>query len=59
MSRDVVLIVAGASVMLLIAAGIEGFWSASSVPPEIKRSVGAAFAILVLAYLGLAGRRRA
>jgi uncharacterized membrane protein SpoIIM required for sporulation len=58
-SRDVVLIVFGAAVMLVVAAGIEGFWSASSVPPEIKRSVGAALALLVLAYLGLAGRATA
>lgn len=57
-ARDVVVIVAGASVMLLVAAGIEGFWSGSSVSPDIKRSVGAALAVLVLAYLLLAGRRR-
>lgn len=57
-ARDVVIIVAGASVMLLVAAGIEGFWSASSVSSDIKRSVGAALAVLVLAYLLLAGRRR-
>lgn len=58
-SRDVVVIVGGAAVMLFVAAGIEGFWSASSVPAEIKRSIGAALAILVLAYLTLAGRRTA
>jgi len=55
-ARDVVIIVAGASVMLLFAAGIEGFWSGSSVEPMVKRSVGAALAVLVIAYLGLAGR---
>lgn len=56
-ARDVVVIVIGASVMLLMAAAIEAFWSGSSVPTSIKRSVGAALAVLVLAYLGLAGRR--
>ncbi|MBI2395802.1 MAG: stage II sporulation protein M [Deltaproteobacteria bacterium] len=56
-ARDVVMIVAGAAVMLLIAAGIEAFWSASSVPSSIKRSVGLALAILITVYLSLAGRR--
>jgi len=55
-ARDVVVIVCGAAVMLLMAAAIEAFWSGSSVGPAIKRSVGAALAILTLAYLGLAGR---
>lgn len=55
-ARDVVVIVIGAAVMLLMAAMIEAFWSGSSVAPAIKRSVGAALAILTLAYLTLAGR---
>ena len=57
-ARDVIVIVAGAAVMLLLAAGVEAFWSGSSVAPAIKRSVGAAMALLVLAYLTLAGRER-
>jgi uncharacterized membrane protein SpoIIM required for sporulation len=57
-ARDVVVIVMGAAVMLLMAAGIEAFWSGSSVPSSVKQSVGAAMAILVLAYLSLAGRAR-
>jgi len=57
-ARDVVVIVCGAAVMLLMAAAIEGFWSGSSVAPAVKRSVGAALALLTLAYLGLAGRAR-
>lgn len=58
-ARDVVVIVGGAAVMLFFAAAIEGFWSASSVSSDVKRSVGAALAVLVLSYLGLAGRERA
>lgn len=57
-ARDVVVIVAGAAVMLLMAAGIEAFWSGSSVPATIKQSVGAAVGLLVIAYLTLAGRER-
>jgi uncharacterized membrane protein SpoIIM required for sporulation len=57
-ARDVVVIVCGAAVMLLMAAAIEAFWSGSSVAPAIKRSVGAALAILTLTYLALAGRLR-
>lgn len=57
-ARDVVVIVIGAAAMLLMAAGIEAFWSGSSVPASVKQSVGAALAILVVAYLTLAGRDR-
>ncbi len=55
-ARDVVVIVAGAAVMLFIAALIEGFWSSSSVPTLVKLAVGAVNFVLVLAYLALAGR---
>ncbi|MGZ3477759.1 MAG: stage II sporulation protein M, partial [Polyangiales bacterium] len=55
-AADVVVIVAGAAVMLFIAAMIEGFWSGSAVSDAIKRSVGLAFFILVVLYLLLAGR---
>jgi uncharacterized membrane protein SpoIIM required for sporulation len=54
---DLVVIVAGAAVMLIIAAAIEAFWSPSSLPNEIKQSVGALFFLLVLLYLLLAGRK--
>lgn len=54
--KDVVVIVCGAAVMLFIAALVEGFWSSSSVPIPVKLVVGTANFILVLAYLGLAGR---
>jgi len=54
--RDVAVIVSGAAVMLLIAAGIEAFWSASSMPAQVKVVFGAMWLLLVLAYLLLAGR---
>jgi len=55
---DVVAIVFGASVMLLMAAGIEAFWSGSSVPSGVKRGVGIALFVATWAYLLFAGRRR-
>lgn len=50
-------IVAGAGLMLLVAAVIEGFWSPSSVAAPIKWAVAGGFGLLVAAYLALAGRR--
>jgi uncharacterized membrane protein SpoIIM required for sporulation len=55
-AKSVVVVVFGAAVMLFMAAAIEGFWSASSVPAGVKRAVGAAILTLVLAYMLLAGR---
>ena len=55
-SRDLFVIVCGASVMLLIAAGLEAFWSPSSLPSSVKQIVGALFLVLVMSYLALAGR---
>ncbi len=46
----------GAAAMLLIAALIEGFWSPSSLPAEVKWTASAVFSVLVLLYLALAGR---
>jgi uncharacterized membrane protein SpoIIM required for sporulation len=57
-ARDVLVIVCGASVMLLGAAAIEGFWSGSSMPAAVKRIVGATLFVLVLGYLILGGRGR-
>jgi len=56
-AREILVIIAGASVMLLMAAAIEAFWSASSVPREVKLVVGATLFVLVLLYILLAGRR--
>ena len=56
--RDVAVIVSGAAVMLLIAAGIEAFWSASSMPAAVKIAFGAIWLLAVLTYIFLAGRTR-
>jgi uncharacterized membrane protein SpoIIM required for sporulation len=55
-ARSVVIIVFGAAVMLFMAAAVEGFWSASSLPAVVKRGVGGFMFLLVLAYVLLAGR---
>jgi uncharacterized membrane protein SpoIIM required for sporulation len=55
-ARSVTPIVFGASVMLLMAASVEGFWSASTAPAVVKRSVGALIFVLTMTYLTLAGR---
>ena len=55
-AREILVIVAGASVMLFMAAGIEAFWSASSTPRAIKLAVGGSLFFLVLAYIVFAGR---
>ncbi len=55
-AREILVVVAGASVMLVMAAAIEAFWSASSAPREVKLAVGGALFLLVLGYILLAGR---
>jgi hypothetical protein len=46
--------------MLLVAAGIEAFWSSARwLAPAVKYSAAAACWIAVLAYLTLQGRRAA
>jgi uncharacterized membrane protein SpoIIM required for sporulation len=57
-ARELVVIVAGAAVMLLGAATIEGFWSGSSVPMPVKMAVGGTLLVLVLGYILLAGREK-
>jgi len=54
--RDVAVIVSGAAVMLFIAAAIEAFWSASSLPPVMKLTFGAVAFVAVVVYIFLAGR---
>jgi uncharacterized membrane protein SpoIIM required for sporulation len=53
---ELVQLVAGAAVMLLLAALVEGFWSPSSAPPPVKWGAAIVFAVAVTAYLTLAGR---
>jgi uncharacterized membrane protein SpoIIM required for sporulation len=58
-ARDVSTVVFGAAAMLLVAAAVEGFWSASDLPSAVKRVVGGVLFLVVAAYLGFAGRDRA
>ncbi len=55
-ARDAVVLVCGAAVMLLMAAGIEAFWSGSSIPSVVKRVVGVTLFVLVWGYLLFGGR---
>jgi len=55
-AREGLPIIAGAGLMLVIAAGIEAFWSPRLLPHEVKFTVGAALWALVAGWLGLAGR---
>lgn len=49
-------LVMGASLMLLLAAFIEAFWSSSSLPSATKYSVAALLWLIVFLYLGWMGR---
>jgi uncharacterized membrane protein SpoIIM required for sporulation len=57
-ARDLVDLIVGAALMLIIAAAIEGFWSPSGAPAQVKWGFAATASLLVVAYLGLAGRGR-
>jgi len=48
--------IAGAALMLLIAAGIEAFWSPRRLAYGLKFGVGAALWLFVATWLGVAGR---
>lgn len=56
LAPDLVALVAGAGVMLAIAAVLEGFWSPSSLAPPIKWSASAVFSVLLIAFFAVAGR---
>jgi uncharacterized membrane protein SpoIIM required for sporulation len=56
-AREVVVIVFGAAVMLMMAAGIEAYWSSSSLAAGVKRAIGACLFLAVFAYLSFVGRR--
>jgi uncharacterized membrane protein SpoIIM required for sporulation len=56
-AKDAVILVCGASAMLLMAAGIEAFWSGSALPSIVKRAVGGTLFVLFWAYLIVGGRR--
>ena len=59
-AADAVTLVAGVAGMLLIAAGIEAFWSPRTfLPPEVKYALGGVMWLLLLLYFVFAGRERA
>jgi len=57
-SSDVARLVSGAAIFFGIAAVIEGLWSASPIPPEVKWAFAVLQVSFVVAYLCFAGRRR-
>lgn len=57
-AREIGALIIGAAMMLLIAAGIEGFWSPSSAPAQVKWGVSVALSLGVAAFLLFAGRSR-
>ena len=56
-AHDIANLVLGAAAMLLVAAGIEGFWSPSSAPPPLKWAAAAVFWLAVIVYFVFGGRR--
>jgi uncharacterized membrane protein SpoIIM required for sporulation len=55
-ASELVSLVVGAGALLFIAAGLEAFWSPSSLPPPVKWAAAAVFAVLLTLYLVFAGR---
>ncbi|RYD35172.1 MAG: stage II sporulation protein M [Verrucomicrobiaceae bacterium] len=55
-ARRALPIIYGGPILILLAAFVEGFWSASAAPAQLKITVGAVLWILLTAYLSLAGR---
>ncbi|MCC5866007.1 MAG: stage II sporulation protein M [Wenzhouxiangella sp.] len=55
-ARRAVTLLYGVIAMLVLAAGLEAFWSASPAPAAIKYVVGGLLWLVVLAYFSLAGR---
>jgi uncharacterized membrane protein SpoIIM required for sporulation len=56
--KPAITLVLGAACMLLVAALIEGFWSPSAAPAQLKWVVGVAHGLLLLAFFTFAGRPR-
>lgn len=57
-SKDLVTLVLGAALMLAVAALIEGSWSPSSLPDQVKWATAGVFFVLVMTYFVRAGRAR-
>lgn len=55
-AREVLPLVYGAIFFLILAAGIEAFWSSRPFPPLVKYGFGVFMAVIVLLYFTLAGR---
>ena len=58
-ARELGALIIGAGAMLVIAAGVEGYWSPSGLPSEVKWAASGVFSLAVTAWLVLGGRRRA
>jgi uncharacterized membrane protein SpoIIM required for sporulation len=54
--REAVSLIGGTAVMLVVAGAIEGFISPSELPSGVKLAVAALTLVLLVMYLGLAGR---
>jgi uncharacterized membrane protein SpoIIM required for sporulation len=54
--RAAVQLALGAAAMLVVAAGVEAFWSPLPLPAALKYAAGAVCWLAVVAYLGFAGR---
>jgi uncharacterized membrane protein SpoIIM required for sporulation len=57
-ARELGNLIVGAAVMLVIAAGIEGFWSPSGLPPPVKWAFSGCASVFVIAWLAFGGRAR-
>ena len=57
-ARDIAYLVMGAALMLLVAAALEGWWSPSSLRPQVKWGAAVAAYLLVICYLTFAGAGR-
>jgi len=49
-------LIGGAALMIFLAAFVEAFWSPRVLPASVKYTVGSGLWIVVIAYLGIAGR---
>ncbi|MEM6931857.1 MAG: stage II sporulation protein M, partial [Myxococcota bacterium] len=50
-------LVLGVALLLIVAAAIEGFWSASPVPRPVKFAFGAVQWVVVFGWFAFGGRR--
>jgi uncharacterized membrane protein SpoIIM required for sporulation/uncharacterized RDD family membrane protein YckC len=55
-AREAVSLIAGTTILLVVAGFIEGFISPSALPAEVKFAFAGLFAVLLVAYLALGGR---